>query len=338
LPLPAPAGKAEAVGAEFDFIERVRARAAAGAPGPVLGIGDDCAVWRPTPGMEQVITTDLLLEGVHFERAWCPLPDLGYKALAVNLSDVAAMGAVPRLATLALGLPGPPDAAWPLVEAFLDAAAAAGVAVAGGDTCASRTGLLVSVAVVGEVPQGRAVTRAGARPGDGVYVTGTLGDGAAGLALLQGDPAAVPAAVRRALTERHLRPRARIEEGIRLREAGAASAMIDVSDGLAADLGHVLAASGVGAVLEAESLPLSAAFAAYCAATGTDPVRLALAGGEDYELAFTVPAAAEAEVIRLLAGGAGARRIGRIVAGTGLGLERDGTVGPIPTAGYEHFV
>jgi thiamine-monophosphate kinase len=327
------------VGAEFDFIERVRARAGAG--GITLGIGDDCAVWHPGPGLEQVITTDLLLEGIHFDLARCPLEDLGAKALAVNLSDIAAMGAAPRLATLALGLPGPPDGYWPLVDAFLAAAEAAGVAVAGGDTCRSQGGLLVAVAVVGEVPEGKALTRTGARPGDGVYVTGTLGDSAAGLALLSGPgPEGLSPTARAALIARHLHPTARVTEGLKLRESGAVSAMIDVSDGLAGDLGHILEASGtgtLGAVLEAEALPLSDAFAAYCAAAGEDPDRLALAGGEDYELAFTVPEAAEDRIARLLAGGLEARRIGRIVAEPGLSLARDGAVRPIATHGYEHF-
>lgn len=329
------------MGAEFDFIARVRARAAAGAGGAVLGIGDDCALWRPGPGMEQVVTTDLLLEGVHFDMAWGPLEDLledlGAKALAVNLSDIAAMGAAPRLVTLGLGLPGPPEAYWPLAEGFLQAAEAARVAVVGGDTCATRGGLVIAVTAVGEVPAGRAVTRAGARPGDDVYVTGTVGDAAAGLALVKGARPDLDAAARAALADRLLRPQARVAEGLTVREAGAASAMIDVSDGLAADLGHILEASGVGAVLDADALPLSDAFAAYCTATATDPAALALGGGEDYELVFTVPPGGRAAIERLLAGGLAARRVGRIVAGSGLALQREGTARPVPTRGYEHF-
>jgi thiamine-monophosphate kinase len=324
------------VGAEFDFIERVKARV--GGTGAVRGIGDDAAVWRPTPGTDQVVSTDLLIEGVHFDPAWCPADALGYKALAVNLSDLAAMGAVPRLATLALGLPGPPDDHWALVEAFLQAAAEAGVDVVGGDTCASRAGLLVAVSVIGEVPAGEAVTRAGARPGDGIYVTGTIGDAAAGLALLRGEAVeGLPAAARDALAARQLRPTARVAEGARLREAGAAGAMIDVSDGLAADLGHVLAASGVGAVLDAEALPLSDAFTAYCTLVRADPVPLALSGGEDYELVFTVPPAAQDRVAELVSQGLAARRVGRIEAGEGLMLERDGVRGPFVARGFEHF-
>lgn len=321
--------------AEFTFIDRIRARA--GASGAVLGIGDDAALWRPGPDTEQVVTADLLLEGVHFDLGYTPLPALGRKALAVNLSDIAAMGAVARWAVLSLALPGEPDPYWPLVEAFLDAAEAAAVTLVGGDTCASRAGLLVSVTVIGEVPVGRAVTRAGARAGDGVWVTGSPGESAAGLALLKGGAADIPPEDRERLVRRHLDPTPRVAEGVRLRDAGV-SAMVDVSDGLAGDLGHVLAASGVGAVLEADVLPLSGALRAYCAATDTDAAAHVLAGGEDYELVFAVPPPAEAKVNDLIASGQlAACRIGRFETEPGLRLRRDGRVRPIGARGYEHF-
>lgn len=321
--------------AEFQFIDWVRS--VAGARGAVLGIGDDAAVWRPGPDAEQVATSDLLLEGVHFESPTTPLEDLGAKALAVNLSDLAAMGAVPRWALLSLGLPGDPDRYRPLVEAFVDQARAAGVTVVGGDTCASKGGLVIAVTAVGEVPAGRAVTRAGARPEDGVWVTGTPGESAAGLALLRADARGLDREARRRLVGRHLRPTARTREGVALREAGV-SAMIDVSDGLAGDLGHVLAASGVGALLEAEALPISDDLRAYCRATQADPVSLVLEGGEDYELVFTVPAEAEARVARLTDGGeVAARPIGRIEAAPGLRMRVGGAVRPVAARGYEHF-
>jgi len=326
------------VAAEFAFIDRIRARA--GASGAVLGIGDDAAVWRPGPESEQVVTADLLLEGVHFDLAYTPLADLGRKALAVNLSDIAAMGAVPRWAVLSLGLPGDPDPFWPLVESFLDAADAAAVTLVGGDTCASGAGLLVSVTVIGEVPAGRAVIRAGAKAGDEVWVTGTPGESAAGLALLKGQEkanAAIAPEERERLVRRHLDPTARVAEGVRLRDAGV-SAMIDVSDGLAGDLGHVLAASGVGALLEADALPLSGALRAYCAAIGTDAAAHVLSGGEDYELVFAVPPAAEARVRDLVASGAvTACRIGRFETEPGLRLRREGEVRAVLPRGYEHF-
>lgn len=323
------------MGAEFAFIDRIRARA--GASGAVLGIGDDAALWRPGPDTEQVVTADLLLEGVHFDLAYTPLDDLGRKALAVNLSDLAAMGAVARWAVLSLGLPGDPDRFWPLVEAFLDAADAADVTLIGGDTCTSGGGLLVGVTVIGEVPTGRAVRRAGARAGDGVWVTGTPGESAAGLALLKGQAADIPKDARDHLVRRHLDPTARVAEGVRLREAGV-SAMIDVSDGLAGDLMHVLDASGVGAVLEADALPLSGPLRAYCAAIGTNTAAHVLSGGEDYELVFAVPPPAEAKVNDLIASGAvAACRIGRFETEPGLRLRRDGEVRPVTARGYEHF-
>lgn len=320
---------------EFAFIDRIRARA--GAAGARLGIGDDAALWRPGPDADQVVTADLLLEGVHFDLAYSPLAGLGRKALSVNLSDIAAMGAVARFAVLSLGLPGDPDRFWPLVEAFLDAADAHAVTLVGGDTCASRAGLLIAVTLIGEIPAGRAVTRAGARPGDGVWVTGTPGESAAGLELLQGRAAAIPPEARERLVRRHLDPTPRVAEGVRLRDAGA-SAMIDVSDGLAGDLGHVLAASGVGALLEADALPLAPALRAYCAAIGTDAAARVLAGGEDYELVFAVPPAAEARVRDLVASGAvAACRIGRCETEPGLRLRREGVVRPVTVRGYEHF-
>jgi thiamine-monophosphate kinase len=323
------------VASEFAFIDRIRARA--GDSGAVLGIGDDAALWRPGPDTDQVVTSDLLLEGVHFDLAYTPLAGLGRKALSVNLSDIAAMGAVARWAVLSLGLPGDPDPFWPLVEAFLDAAEAASVTLVGGDTCASRAGLLVSVTVIGEVPAGRAVPRGGARPGDGVWVTGTPGESAAGLALLKARAADISPEDKERLVRRHLDPTPRTAEGVLLRDAGV-SAMIDLSDGLAGDLGHLLTASGVGAVLEADALPLSGALRAYCAATGTDTAAHVVVGGEDYELVFAVPPAAEAQVRELIASGAvAACRIGRFESEPGLRLRRDGRVRPVTVRGYEHF-
>jgi thiamine-monophosphate kinase len=338
VPVGWPAGRWSgegALGAEFAFIDRIRARA--GALGAVLGIGDDAALWRPGPDTDQVVTADLLLEGVHFDLAYTPLEGLGRKALSVNLSDIAAMGAVARWAVLSLGIAGDPDPYWPLVEAFLAQAEANAVTLIGGDTCASRAGLLIAVTLIGEVPAGRAVTRAGARPGDGVWVTGTPGESAAGLDLLKGRTAAIPPDARARLVGRHLDPTPRVAEGVRLRDAGV-GAMIDVSDGLAGDLGHVLAASGVGAVLEADALPLSAALRAYCAAIGTDTAAQVLAGGEDYELVFAVPPEAEAKVRDLVASGAvAACRIGRFETEPGLRLRRGAQVRPITVRGYEHF-
>lgn len=329
------------MGAEFELISHIRARVAVDAAPGFVGIGDDCAVWPPRDGHDLLVSNDLLLEGVHFELETTPLTDLGYKVLAVNLSDIAAMGGEPRFATLALGLPGLPTPFIPLVDAFVDAANAHGVVLAGGDTCASSHGLVISVTVFGEVPRGQAVARTGARAGDGVYVTGTVGDSAAGLTLLKQagpPPAGVSEQALDGLKRRHLRPSPRCREGILLREEGLASAMIDVSDGLAQDLGHILTASGVGADLEAEAVPLSPMLREYGTACDSDPLEWALYGGEDYELVFTVPEKRERELYARIGSGAiQAARIGTVTAGPERRLLRSGVATPLESRGYEHF-
>ena len=261
--------------------------------------------------------------------------DVGWKSLAVNLSDLAAMGATPAWATLALTLAAA-DAQW--VGQFADGfAALAGefkLALVGGDT--TQGPLSITVAVHGFVPDGAALLRSGARVGDAVYVTGTLGDAAAGLrCFAQGAGISPSAASSATLIERLGRPTPRVAQGLALR--GRASACIDISDGLVADLGHICAASGAGAEIDVESLPASSALLGFCDA----PTRhaLQLGGGDDYELCFT---AAEAEAPSLLGdlarSGCGATRIGRIVAGRGVSV-RDAHGKPVVAArpGWEHF-
>lgn len=308
---------------EFELIERIRARARARAD-VVLGIGDDGAVLAPPPDRQLVAVIDTLVSGVHFPAA-TQAADIGWKALAVNLSDLAAMGAEPAWALLALTLPAD-DPAW--LDAFLDGfdalAARYGLALVGGDT--TRGPLSVSVHLTGFVPPGMAMTRSGAHVGDTVWASGTLGDAAAALALLsQGD------AVSDALLARLNRPQPRVAEGLVLR--GHAHAAIDVSDGLLADLGHVCAASGVGAEIDAEALPASSLL--------PNPAlesRRAwqLTGGDDYELVFTLPAGVDAA--ELLKDMAGATAIGRIVAGTGVRVrDAEGRTLRIERSGYRHF-
>jgi thiamine-monophosphate kinase len=302
-----------------------------------LGIGDDAALLAMPAGHILAVSTDTLVAGVHFPKSTRAF-DIGWKSLAVNLSDLAAMGATPAWATLALTLPDA-DAQW--VGQFADGfAALAGefkLALVGGDT--TRGPLSVTVTVHGFVPDGAALLRSGARAGDGVYVTGTLGDAAAGLRILaQGEGAPGndrPTTSRTILIERLDRPTPRVAQGLALR--GRASACIDISDGLVADLGHVCAASGVGAEIDVESLPASSALFGLCDA----PTRhaLQLAGGDDYELCFT---AADAEAASLLGdlarGGCGATRVGRIVAGYGVNI-RDAGGNPVAVMrpGWDHF-
>ncbi len=312
---------------EFDLIDRIRRRAAA-RNDVVLGIGDDAALLRVPADRALVVAMDTLNAGVHFPRDTAPA-DIGWKALAVNLSDLAAMGATPAWCTLALSLPQA-DAAWldGFMDGFLELARLQDVALVGGDT--TRGPLSVCVTAHGFVEPDRALRRDAARAGDELWVTGTLGDAAAALAQLQAGGVA-DAALRARLD----RPQPRVAFGRAL--AGIALACIDVSDGLLQDLGHVCRASGVGAQVDVDALPASAALAVR---SSGDTLRGEQAcGGDDYELCFSAPAGARdaiATVAERLA--IAATRIGRIVEGQGVvALRADGGVWTPPRSGYAHF-
>jgi thiamine-monophosphate kinase len=320
---------------EFRLIERLRELTAQPRDDVRIGIGDDAAVLAPPPGKDLVVAIDTLVEGVHFPPGTAAA-DIGWKALAVNLSDLAAMGASPAWALLALTLPRA-DAAFVegFAEGFAKLAQPHRLALVGGDT--TRGPLTISVAVHGFVPPGQALTRAGARVGDAVLVTGTLGDAAAGLHLLQhprrdGDS---HAGLRGFLIERLNRPTPRLAVGTALR--GQATACVDVSDGLLADLGHICAASGVAAEIEAALLPRSSALLELY--DDTTALHFALSGGDDYELCFTAPAARVAELQAGLARlGCGATKIGRIVEGEGVRVcAADGAPLATDRPGWEHF-
>jgi len=324
---------------EFSLIERIRARTAVDRADVRVGIGDDGAVVSVPAGHELVISVDTLVEGVHFP-ARTDAADVGWKALAVNLSDLAAMGATPAWATLALTLPDG-NATW--VDAFADGFAALAreskLALIGGDT--TRGPLSITVSVHGFAPEGRALLRSGARVGDRIFVTGTLGDAAAGLACLDPtDPReaeffnAAPG-LREHLIFRLNRPTPRLAQGLELRDG--ASSAIDVSDGLVADLGHLCEASGVGAVIDAAHLPASAALLALF---GESERRvLQLCGGDDYELCFTAgDAQADALVSALARTGGGVTCIGRIVEGAGVSaVDETGAEIVLPRRGWDHF-
>jgi thiamine-monophosphate kinase len=318
---------------EFRLIDRIRERTAQGRDDVRLGIGDDAALLAVPAGQELAVAIDTLVEGVHFPAGTAPA-DIGWKALAVNLSDLAAMGATPAWALLALTLPRP-DAAFVdgLADGFAQLARPHRLALVGGDT--TRGPLTLSVAVHGFVPPGQALTRAGARAGDAVLVTGTLGDAAAGLQCLQAQMD-VQASLRDALVDRLNRPVPRLAAGLALR--GRASACLDVSDGLLADLGHLCVASGVGAEIDAALLPRSSALLGLFDEIAARD--FALAGGDDYELCFTVPAARVAEIQADLARlGCGATRIGRIVAGEGVRVrDADGSWLEPGRQGWDHFL
>ncbi|HTM71283.1 MAG TPA: thiamine-phosphate kinase [Luteimonas sp.] len=313
---------------EFELIERIRRRAA-GRDDVVLGIGDDAALLLPPPGMLLAAATDTLNIDVHFPGETAAA-DIGWKALAVNLSDLAAMGAQPAWATLSLSLPHA-DVAWvdAFLDGFLELAARHGLALVGGDT--TRGPLSVCVTVHGFVAPQAALRRGGARAGDDVWVTGSLGDAAAALVQWRaGGAADAP------LRARLDRPVPRIDAGLAL-AAGIASAAIDVSDGLLADLGHVCDASNVGAEIDLAALPASAALASRFDAEARRAVQAT--GGDDYELCFIAPSG-QRDAIAVLAARCATpmTRVGRIVAGEGVrALLRDGSEWSAPRAGHVHF-
>jgi thiamine-monophosphate kinase len=318
---------------EFELIRRYfthRARHA------VLGVGDDAALIKVRRGCELVISADMLVAGRHFFRNADPYR-LGHKALAVNLSDLAAMGATPRWATLALALPRV-DARWlaAFARGFMDLARRHGVDLVGGDT--TRGPLNICVQIMGEVPHGKALLRDGARSGDDIWVSGTLGDAALALAALKRSIGLKPAELARCVARLH-QPQPRIALGLKLR--GVARAAIDISDGLLADLGHILERSGVAAEIDLAALPASPVLRRYLDRVAAR--NALLAGGVDYELCFTAPRRARERIARI---GRRARialtRIGRIhpfVRDAPRVTVRapDGTALPPRRGGYDHF-
>jgi thiamine-monophosphate kinase len=322
---------------EFDLIEIIRARTEQPRGDVVLGIGDDAALLKPPPGQQLVACTDTLVEGVHFPRGTAP-QDIGWKSLAVNLSDLAAMGATPAWAMLALTMPrADPRFVEGFADGFAQLARTHALSLIGGDT--TQGPLSVTVSAFGFVPEGRALLRSGARAGDAVFVTGTLGDAAAALRLIQdsglGTRDSTNEQARSDLVPRLNRPEPRVGAGLALRDV--ASACIDVSDGLLADLGHICEASGVGAIVEVDALPLSSAMLALFDAD--ERRALALSGGDDYELCFTASVGRAdriaADFARL---GFGAARIGRIVAEPGVRVrDANGSTVEPPRRGWQHF-
>ena len=314
---------------EFDLIEKYFSRPA---PSAVLGVGDDCSLVQPSPGMELAITTDTLLAGRHFLPTDGP-GTVGHKALAVNLSDLAAMGAKPRWVLLAIGLPEADEKFLRgFSGGFFGLAQKFGVELIGGDT--TRSGLLtLTVTAIGELPPGAALRRDGAQSGDDIWVSGTLGDAAAALAHHQGLlKLSTEEAV--ACFPRLFVPAPRVELGLALR--GIAHACIDVSDGFVADLGHILQRSAKGAEVEFESLPLSTALQSHEHEVAAR--ECVLAGGDDYELVFTASPDRHAEIdaiatslqLRLT-------RVGRITEGSRLSLTLQGSPLNLKRAGFDHF-
>jgi thiamine-monophosphate kinase len=305
---------------EFELIRRFFSRPS-DSPAVVAGVGDDGAVLRPPAGRELVTVIDTMVAGTHFPPGMTPR-DIGYRIVAVNLSDIAAMGAHPRWMTLALTL-ADADSGWldGFAAGLYEAADEWGVVLVGGDTTKGDQ-LVVSIQMSGDVAPGTALYRSGAQPGDTVYVTGTLGDAAAGLSQLSEGPSG------HYLAERFARPTARVRIGKAL--AGIAHAAIDVSDGLVADLSKILEASRVGAELDVQRLPLSQEL--IDAVGRVQALRHAMGGGDDYELCFTVPESlVPAEIAPEITA------IGRITAEAGLVCRDGDSVVPFDDTGYRHF-
>lgn len=314
---------------EFEIIRRYFTRDTDGEDIRV-GIGDDGAVLKPSPDRELVSVVDTLVFGVHYP-AILPAADVGYRAVAVNLSDIAAMGARPRWMTLAVTL-ADSDPAWleDFARGLFEAADEHELALVGGDTTrGSET--VVSVNIIGDVEPGKALTRAGAKPGDAIYVSGTVGDAAAGLSILQsGLPESDDVDY---LLQRFKRPQARVALGTAL--SSAAHAAIDLSDGLYTDLEKLLSASGVAGTLELDGIPLSAHLVNLMDAE--DALRFALGGGDDYELCFTADVADDRIRKASDSTGVNITQVGQVAEGSGLRCLRSGAEYDYQDAGYRHF-
>ncbi len=332
---------------EFDLIRALARRYRAGHPSILRGIGDDAAVISSPPSRWELFTTDLLAQGIHFDLKTAAFTDIGFRAAAANLSDIAAMGGTPEYLLVSVAIPrkGTDRQVHQLYEGMMAACRPHQVRLIGGDTSASIGPWFINITLIGSAKPRRAFFRSGAKPGDDLYVTGTLGDSLAGLQLLRTRrrktaDRTLSSAHRRFLQRRHLRPTARVTEGRWLAQLGWATSSIDISDGLSGDLRHICEESKVGAEIWVSSLPISSACRAYAGSTDQDPAILALAGGEDYELLFTVPARYRARFERLAARQSfRLTRIGLIKpARQGLHLVNPtGRRDPLPNLSYEHF-
>ena len=324
---------------ERALIERIRVRVPEPPAWLPVGIGDDAAVLEPARGALDVVTTDALIEGIHLNLAFTEPADVGYKALAVNLSDLAAMGSAPRAAVFSLGLADTLAVTTVdrLLDGFLECAARYRVALVGGNITRSPGPLIVGVTAIGAVKRRKVLTRSGARPGDEIHVSGLIGTAAAGLGALR---SATPddRETADACAPRYLRPEPRMRLGLLLGRTRAATACIDLSDGLAAAVRQLAEASGLGARIDASALPIDATAQNWFQRRGVDPVLATLTGGEDYELLFTV---SKKQRGRLRAAarridGLSLTRIGVITAEPDVRLRRSDVDEPLP-AGFEHF-
>jgi thiamine-monophosphate kinase len=313
---------------EFEFIKNIKNRFS------LKAIGDDCAILPKDAETDMAVTADMLVENIDFRLEWTTPQLLGHKALAVSLSDLAAVGAAPRWAMLSIAIP---ESLWnakfldPFYDGWHELASVFGVELVGGDISKTDNGLVIDSTVAGDVPHGSALLRSGAQPGDGIYVTGPLGTAAGGLRMLENGER-LSSTNANPLLMKQLKPEPRISLGSTIRSSGVATAMIDLSDGLSSDLAHICSASGVGAVVNANDLPFDGELMAFAGSIDA-MLDLALNGGEDFELLFT----ASDEKISSL-GLTEIFRIGEVTANIGvIELNRSGSIELLPPKGYRHF-
>lgn len=330
------------LGSERSLIDHIRRRLPAAPSSLIVAAGDDAAVARPDRGAFQVLTTDACVEGIHFDRRFSSLSDVGYRAIAVNVSDVAAMGGTPTLALLSFLLPASTTLAEvdALLDGALEMAAEARVAIAGGNLSRSPGPLAVDVTVTGSVRPRRILTRSGGRPGDALYLTGSVGAAGAGLEWFRVH-AGQPMPSDRDLVEcinRHRRPIPRTRIGALLGRNRAASACIDLSDGLADAVRQLAEASGTGAAIDATAVPVHPGAAEWFRSTGKEPLDAAVGAGDDYELLFAVPKklAGRLRGVQREARGVAIVRIGELTAEPEVVLVRAGRREPLP-GGFSHF-
>ena len=330
---------------EFGLIDRIAAKVKI-TTGVITGIGDDAAVTATSPGMQLLTSTDMLLEDVHFRRCWHDPYNLGRKSLAVSISDIAAMGGIPRWALLSIALPVdlPLEFIDDFTRGFLAMATEHGVALIGGDTCASKNGLVISVTIMGEQLPERIIRRNGANAGDEIWVTGTLGDAALALFLLEKKNHSFQGASRDEagidyILSRLLNPAPRRAAGIALAESGLITAMIDISDGIIADYGHIADSSGLGGEFRLEDLPISMQFRSFTANFPEFPYYLALSGGEDYELAFTATLGNREKIARMIKNcGIEATPVGIVTNTSGVKVvQQNGKPFTTQQPGFTHF-
>src|SRR5215217_849482 len=332
---------------EFDFINALRQRVASSSQSIVTGLGDDAAVFRSSPGKETVVSTDLLVENIDFRRTTTPPYLLGHKALAVSLSDLAAMGARPLWGLVSIGIP---EDIWQtdfvdrFYDGWLDLANRYGVQLIGGDTSRTNEHIVIDSIAIGECLAGMAVKRTGASPADQIFVTGSLGAAAAGLRLIERGAHLAEQNLADEDSQkldhvlmRQLRPDPRVGWGIVLGEERLATSMIDLSDGLSSDINHLCAASGVGALIDSSLLPIDDRVQELCGRRALDPLQLALLGGEDFELLFTVKPGNVARLPRKV-DGAGIKCIGTVQsASEGVKISEGSRTWALKPGGWMHF-